>query len=79
MFLQLEQEIDLILDRKGVFASALQSWSSKWVPAIKEYASTLSGKKAELVAEAQRECQGNCCFLFPFFCVELLLFSLQTV
>lgn len=73
MFLQLEQEIDLILDRKGVFASALQSWSSKWVPAIKEYASTLSGKKAELVAEAQRECRGDCCFLFPFVC--LLLFS----
>ena len=30
-FLQLEQEI---LEKKGVFVSALQDWSTKWVPAI---------------------------------------------
>ena len=38
-----------------MFASALQDWSTKWVPAILEYASTLEGKKAALVSEALSE------------------------
>ena len=59
--LQLEQEIDLILEKKGAFASALHSWSTKYIPAIKEYASTLVGKKGELVAEVQKTCGGECC------------------
>jgi hypothetical protein len=54
----LKQEIDLILEKKGVFASALHLWSTKYIPAIKEYASTLVGKKGELVAEAQMTCEG---------------------
>ena len=57
--MQLEQEIDLILEKKGVFASALHSWSTKYIPAIKEYASTLVGRKGELVAEAQKSCEGE--------------------
>ena len=59
MNLQLEQEIDLVLEKKGVFASALHSWSSKFVPAIKEYANTLQGKKAQLVSDAQKACEGD--------------------
>ena len=52
--LQLDQEIDLILERKGVFAAALQDWSNKWVPAIVKYSSTLAGKKATLVSEIRK-------------------------
>ena len=36
----------------------MQSWSTKFIPAIKEYASTLSGKVAALVAEARKKFDG---------------------
>ena len=42
-----------------MFVSALQDWSTKWVPAILEYASTLEGKKAALVSETRKAYEGN--------------------
>ena len=48
------RKLTLFLEKRGVIASAVQSWSSKWIPAIKEYANTLSGKIATLVAETQK-------------------------
>ena len=76
----MEQEIDLVLEKKGVFASALLSWGTKWVPAIKEYASTLSGKKAELVSEAQKACEGEVrLFLFPSLSLPSHFLSLFSV
>ena len=57
---QLEQEIDLILEKRGVCASATDSWISKWIPAIKEYATTLSGKMAMLVSETMKDFEGCC-------------------
>ena len=38
----------------------MQDWSTKWVPAILEYASTLEGKKAALVSETRKAYEGNC-------------------
>lgn len=57
---QLEQEIDLILEKRGVYASATDSWISKWIPAIKEYATTLSGKMAVPVSETKKDFEGGC-------------------
>ena len=56
---QLEQEIDLILDKHGVFTAAVKNWSAKWVPAILEYGGTLSGKKGALVSKARKAYYGN--------------------
>ena len=50
--------MDLILEKKGVFRDALQDWNLKWVPAILEYASSLTGKKKELVLQAEKENEG---------------------
>ena len=57
-FIQLEQEIDLILEKKGAFASALQDWSTKWVPAILEYSNTVAGKKAALLSATRKVYEG---------------------
>ena len=48
IIMQLDQEIDLILDKKDVI-QAIEDWCSKWVPAVLEYGYTLAGKKAQLV------------------------------
>ena len=52
--LQLEQEIDLILEKTGVFMQAVDDWTIKWAPAVLEYGYTLSGKKAAMVLTAQK-------------------------
>ena len=57
--LQLEQEIDLILEKMGVFDKALQEWTNKWVPAIFAYSTNLSGKKASLYLQIRKECVGK--------------------
>lgn len=54
---QLEQEIDLILEKRCACASAADSWISKWIPAIKENATTLSGKMAMLT---KKDFEGWC-------------------
>ena len=61
---QLELEIDMILEKTGVISEALQNWSSKWVPVILEYASSLSGRKAAMVADIRKNCEGT----FVFYC-----------
>ena len=57
--LQLEQEIDLILEKKGILSAAEQDWSTKWVPAILEYSSTFAGKKATVLSEARKAYEGD--------------------
>ena len=56
---QLEQEIDLILDKPGVLTATVKNWSAKWVPVILDYGGTLSGKKGALVSEARKAYYGN--------------------
>ena len=58
IFMQLEQEIDMILEKNGVFSSALQDWSNKWAPIILEYSSSLSGKKSMLASQIRTDCEG---------------------
>ena len=58
LIFQLEQEIDLVLEKKNVFDNALKEWSNKWVPAILEYSNSLSGKKATLAAVIRKDCEG---------------------
>ena len=56
--MQLEQEIDMILEKNGVFSSALQDWSNKWAPIILQYSSSLSGKKSMLASQIRTDCEG---------------------
>jgi hypothetical protein len=56
--MQLEQEIDMILEKNGVFSSALQDWTNKWAPIILEYSSSLSGKKSMLASQIRKDCEG---------------------
>ena len=50
--------MDLILEKRGSFTSALQDWSTKWVPAILEYSNTVAGKKAALLSETRKAYEG---------------------
>ena len=55
---QLEQEIDIILEKTGVIEDGLRDWTSKWAPIILEYSTTLSGKKATMASQVRKECEG---------------------
>ena len=58
--IQLEQEIDLILEKRDVFKSALQDWTSSWVPAIIQYGeSAQTGKTAAVVVQAKKDYEGT--------------------
>lgn len=46
MYTQLEQEMDLILDKRDSVKIAGREWDAKWTPAIQSYAASLSSKSA---------------------------------
>ena len=56
--LQLDQEIDLILGKKGVIASTFKDWSNKWVLAIVKFSGTLARKKATIVSKIHKAYEG---------------------
>lgn len=56
--MQLEQEINLIIERTDMFNMAVNNWNTKWVPAILEYSYTLTGKKATMVLSVQKQYEG---------------------
>ena len=59
MVLQLEQELDMILDKKDVLKSAQQHWTV-WVQAILQYADSCTGKLATAVQQAKSDYEGVC-------------------
>ena len=76
LYVQLEQEFDLILGRKDVVITAMHDWTYKWVPAILERADTLTGKAATLVLGAKKKYEGICSNTAMPLLHELLLLSL---
>ena len=59
IYTQLEQEMDLILEKKDVSKSALQQWTTVWVPSILQYAETCTGKKvASAITQAKTDYEG---------------------
>lgn len=50
--------MDLILEKKNVFANALSDWQLKWLPAVIEYTKSLCGKKKEIISSAEVENEG---------------------
>ena len=58
---QLEQEMDMILEKNDVFSGAIQTWN-KWVPVIMEYTGSLSGRKASVVCDIRKKCEGELVF-----------------
>lgn len=50
-YVQLEQEIDLILGKKDVVRNSVTEWSSKWSPAILAYVQGVRGKAAQSAIE----------------------------
>ena len=57
-FVKHEQEIDMVLEKNGVFNDALQDWTKKWAPIILEYSTSLSGKKAMLATQICKDSEG---------------------
>ena len=58
-FIQLEQEIDLILAKKDVAKTAAKDWQTKWTPAILQHSATLTGKQGAMYKQNQKACQGG--------------------
>ena len=50
--------MDLILEKKDVFKSALHDWTTTWVPAILEYGSSCTGKTSAAVLQAKKDYEG---------------------
>ena len=44
-FIQIEQEMELVVNRSGMFHSFSSEWRVKWVPSIILYCKTLKRKK----------------------------------
>ena len=55
---KLEQEMDMILEKKDVMQAALQVWNEKIIPAVLEYGEGSSGKVATLFTQAQSDYEG---------------------
>ena len=43
-----------------MFTQAIDDWTTKWAPAVLEYAYTLTGKKATMALTAQKTYEGVC-------------------
>lgn len=56
---QIEQEMELILEKRSVIATAESDWKVKWAPAINSYAKTLKGKQYKQNEEMIEE-RGMC-------------------
>ena len=56
IYTQLEQEMDLTLEKKDMCKSALQQWTTVWVPSILQYAESCTGKVASAVSQAKPYC-----------------------
>ena len=41
---QMENEVDLVLEKKDVLKRAVTDWEDKWVPAIAAYSDSCTGK-----------------------------------
>ena len=52
--LQLEQEMELVLEKRNVAKSAAKEWQLKWTPAITEYSETLKGKQGTMFKQNQQ-------------------------
>ena len=59
LFIQLEQEIDIILEKRDVLKTAQQDLSSTWVPAILQYGASCTGKTAAAIPQAKKDCEGT--------------------
>lgn len=51
--------MSLIVEKPDIFNITLAEWESKWVPAVLEYAYTLSGRKASMVLSLQKKYEGT--------------------
>lgn len=58
-FLQIEQEIGLILGRKDVVKGAVHEWTTKWVPAIIQLSETLTRKQGTVYKQSQMASHGK--------------------
>ena len=47
-YTQIEQEVDLILQKKDVVKNASQDWRLKWIPGILKKCDQLSGKQLKM-------------------------------
>ena len=64
----LEQEMDMMHNKREVLKRAQQEWSSLWVPAILQYAESCSGKLATVLHKAMVDCEG----VYACFCSKTL-------
>ena len=65
-FLQLEQEMSMILEGKDVVKTAGCQWSLKWVPAILGYARSLKTKAAVSTLKEADQLYSCMCYIFKF-------------
>ena len=57
--LQVEQEIDLVLGKKGIVKAGAIAWMTKWTPAILQHSDTLTGKLGAIFKQNQMACHGT--------------------
>ena len=58
---QVEQEMDMILEKKDVMQSALKVWNEKVIPAVLEYGDQSTGKASTLYIQTQSDFEGTNC------------------
>ena len=55
--------MDMILEKNYVFSGAIETWN-KWVQVIMEYAGSLSGRKASVLCDVRKKCEGALVFFY---------------
>ena len=61
--LQIEQEMELVLEKRNVAKSATREWQLNWTPAIIDYSETLKGKQGTMFKQNQQMFQEQGMFI----------------
>ena len=67
---QIEQELDLVLKKPGLYRSFSTDWKQTWVPAVLEYCQRLKRKDVAALLKNFSSCESpgkmNCCIFTSF-------------
>ena len=72
---QIEQEMELILEKRSVTATAEIDWKVKWAPAINNYVKTLKGKQYKQNEQMIEE-RGMCICMLIIYIYRCALISM---